>query len=464
MFMDARVIRILAASIAALVFGANAAWADLYTATQAYDKGDFAGAFQQFKELAELGQPAAQLNLAVMYGRGQGVTANSTYAHAWASLAAQNGQERGKAVADELAASLTPTSLRVSAEIQAQYSQANLNERLLPHVLNGREYADRDPPKLLKPGALSYPLAAEHKGVQGKAYVEFVVAPDGHPRMPRVLYALPPGYFEDAVRESVMRATYLPARINGEPVAASSGIYYNFVDQSASMHDYGNLEHQVQEMKAQAESGDPSAQMLYGMMIAGLPQLKQTYEKAVPWFLKAAQAGAPYAQFQIGSGLLRGRGCLCEETKGEIWLEKAAQADQPDAQVSLAEYLLKGKPTAESLQGAMTWLERASKQGNTSGKLLLASILAANPSSDIRDPARALSLTEDLQRTYKEDPGFWETRAAAFASREKYGDALKAQARALSEATRLGWDLQPMKQRASLYASHQPWRGELLSF
>lgn len=462
--MIASIMRTLAASLAALVFSSNAAWADLYTATQAYEKGDFAGAFTQFKELAELGQPGAQLNLAIMYGRGQGVTASATYAHAWASLAAQNGEERGKAVAEELAPALTPTSLRISAEIQAQYSQAKLNERLLPHVLSGREYADRDPPKLLKPGPLHYPKEAEFRGVEGKAYVEFVVAPDGHPRMPRVLFSVPPKYFDDSVRESIMGATYLPARINGEPVAASTGMYYNFVFQSATIHDYGKLEHQVEEIKTKAEGGDPSAQMLYGMMIAGLPQLKQTYDKAVPWFLKAAQAGAPYAQFQIGTGLLRGRGCLCEETKGEIWLEKAAQADQPDAQVSLAQYLLKGKPTAEALQGAMTWLERAAKQDNVPGKLLLASILAANPFQDIRDPARALSLTDALQRTYKQDPSFWEIRAAAFASRADYGAAIKAQTQALSEATRLGWDLQPMQERASLYASHQPWHGNLLNF
>jgi TonB family protein len=458
-------IRILAATFAAaLILIAQPARADLYTATQAYEKGDLARAFQQFKELAELGQPTAQLNLAIMYGRGKGVAANATYAHAWASLAAQNGEERGKAIAEELAASLTPTSLQVSSEIQAQYSQAKLNARLLPHVLNGREYADRDPPRRLKPYLPSYPKAAEHKGVQGETYVEFVVAPDGHPRTPRILYSLPTGYFEEYVRDSVMRSTYLPARINGQPISTSMTMLYSFKVQSVSIHNYGDLEHRVDEAKAKAEAGDVSAQMLYGMMIAGLPQLNQTYDKALPWFLKAAQAGVPYAQFQVGTGLLNGRGCQCEENKGEIWLEKAAQADQADAQVSLAEYLLKGKPTPEAQQGAMVWLERATKQGNTAGELLLSSILAANPFQDIRDPARALSLTDVLQRTYKEDPSFWEIRAAAFASRDDYGAATKAQTQALTEATRLGWGLQPLRQRASLYAAHQPWRGELLNF
>jgi TPR repeat protein len=56
-----------------LVLATFPARADLYSAQVAYKKGDFATAFQQFKELAELGQPKAQLDLAVMYARGEGV-------------------------------------------------------------------------------------------------------------------------------------------------------------------------------------------------------------------------------------------------------------------------------------------------------------------------------------------------------------------------------------------------------
>jgi len=448
----------------ASLLSSTPALADLYAAEKAYEKGDFAGAFQQFKELAELGQPHAQFNLAVMYARGEGVTTSNTNAYAWASLAAQNGEARGKELADKLEPMLTPTSLRFSSDLQAQFGQAKLNERLLPQVLHGREYVDHDPPRHLKAYVPAYPKDAERKGIQGETYVEFVVAPDGHPRMPRILYSLPSGYFEEFVRDSVMRSTYLPARINGEPISASTSMLYNFVVNSVTIRDYGTLEARVNDTKLKAEAGDPSAQMLYGMMLAGLPQLKQTYDKALPWFLKAAQAGSSYAQYQIGTGLLNGRGCQCDNIKGEIWLEKAAQADESDAQVSLAEYLLRGKPSSEALQGAMIWLERAVKQNNVSAKLLLSSILAANPFADIRDPARALALTDGMQHMYKEDPSYWEIRAAALASRADYNAANKAQSQALNEATRLGWDLAPLQQRASLYASHQPWHGDLLNF
>lgn len=334
----------------------------------------------------------------------------------------------------------------------------------MPHVLHGKEYEDRDPPRFLKTYAPAYPAAAASKRIQGETYVEFTVPPDGHPRVPRILYSLPSGYFEEYVRKSVMRSAYLPARLNGEPVSAPTSTLYRFVFNQASISDYGTLESRVKETELKAEAGDPSAQTLYGMMLAGLPQLKQTYDRAMPWFLKAAQAGSPYAQYQIGTGLLHGRGCQCDNIKGEIWLEKAAQSDQSDAQVSLAEYLLKGKPSTDAVRGAMVWLERGVKQDNFTAELMLSSILAANPSDDIRDPVRALSLTDGMQHTFNEDPSFWEIRAAAFASRADYSAAIKAQAKALSEATRLGWDLSPMQQRASVYAARQPWHGDLLNF
>src|SRR5581483_4007748 len=120
-----------------------------------------------------------------------------------------------------------------------------------------------------------------------------------------------------------------------------------------------------------AESGDVRSQLMYAMMIAGLPQLHQTYAKALPWFLKAAQAGVPYAQYQVGAGLLTGHGCQCEEVKGEIWLRKAAQADEADAQVTLAEHLLHGNPSTEGTAAALVWLERAAKQNNEQAILYL---------------------------------------------------------------------------------------------
>jgi uncharacterized protein len=455
--------RILSMLIVVLSTG-GVARADMLSAETAYAKQDFPAAFAQFKELAELGKPEAQYDLAVMYAQGQGVETSYTYAHAWASLSSANGFAKATDLASRLEPELTPGSLRISADIQAQYSQKALNARLLPNIFQGRVYETHDPVAPYKPFMPSYPRAAQMRGAQGEVFVEFTVAPDGHARLPRVLYAIPSGYFEEAVWDGVMRSVFLPARINGVPIASEVATFYRFVVENASLADYSNLQSRVEDEKKKAESGDPAAQMLYGMMLAGLPQLKQSYDRALPWFLKAAQAGAPYAQYQIGTALMQGRGCQCDERKGEIWLEKAAQADQADAQVTLAQYLLKDTANPQSLAGALVWLNRAAEHGNSSGKLMLAAVLAASPATHVIDPARALSLIDSLGHPYREDPSLWEIRAAANASRGSFDAAIKSQSEALTKATELGWDLTPLKQRMALYTAHQAWSGDLLAF
>jgi len=248
--------------------GTTPAWADLYSVELAYKKADYKSAFLQFKELAELGQPTAQFGLAVLYARGEGTEQSLTYAHAWASLAQAGGEKDAAALIAQVEPQLTPASLRISADIQAQFGRDKFDARLMPHLLKGTEFADRDPVRPSTPFIPAYPADAQRRGVQGEVYVEFIVPPDGHPRLPRILYAIPNGHFEDAVRESVLRSTYLPARINGRPVTTTVSTFYNFKIKNVNIHDYGDLATRVRETEAKAEAGDVSAQMLLGMMIA----------------------------------------------------------------------------------------------------------------------------------------------------------------------------------------------------
>ncbi len=447
-----------------LTLGPFCARADLYSAGVAYHKNDFESAFKEYRELAELGQPTAQYNLAVMYAGGKGTAISNTSAHAWASLAHANGDPNAAALVEILGPLLTSTSLQVSQDIQSRFAPAALSARLMPQFLTDREYIDREPVRRVKAYIPEYPPEAARSGIQGEVYVEFVVAPDGRARLPRILYAVPMGHFEDLVRDSVMRSSFLPARIKGVPVATTISNFYYFKVPGAALKDYGSLEIRVQQTLKKAESGDVGAQLLYAMMIAGLPQLHQTYDKALPWFLKAAQSGSPYAQYQIGTGLLLGRGCQCDAAKGDVWLEKAAQADQPDAQVTVAEHLLRDHPTPETVLSALVWLERAAKQNNSSARLYLAALLATNPQPGVHDPARALALTDSIMKPLHDDPTVWEVHAAANAARGNYHDAVKDQARAIKEATALGWDLAPLHERQELYSSNQPWSGNLLSY
>jgi hypothetical protein len=72
----------------------GAALADLISAHSAYEKGDYGRAFSDFRELAELGQPTAQYDLAVMYPRGEGTRQSNIYLKMATSCASLSSRHR----------------------------------------------------------------------------------------------------------------------------------------------------------------------------------------------------------------------------------------------------------------------------------------------------------------------------------------------------------------------------------
>jgi TPR repeat protein len=444
-----------------LLLWVRPACADLMSAQAAYQKGDFPKAFQDFRELAEIGQPMAQLNLAILYSRGEGARQSDIYAYAWASLAAQNGLEKAQSMADRLRPLLAPGSDRIAADIKAQFGNAVLDAKLNPRIADSdltEGWRKRCSP--IHAYMPSYPVDAARSGLSGQVYVEFSLLADGRARMPRVISALPRGIFEAAARESLLHSEFAPAPTSE---AVPCNLFFRFNGNRAA-EGYPQLLAYVKQTQLRAEAGDPQAQMLYGMLLAGLPQLNRPPTAAMPWFLKSAQAGLPIAQYQVGYSLLKGWGCDCDVNKGLEWLRRAAQAGQPDAEVRLAEYALHGNPDEERLRQAKLWLEQAAASGNRDGKLYLAALLATSDATEAHDPKRAIELVNEVFKGVKDDPTAFEIRAAAQASAGDFPGAVKSEAKALSLAQKLHWDTAPMNQRMSSYDAHQPWRGLLLDF
>ena len=437
--------------------------ADLVSASNAYAKGDYAKAFADFRELAQLGQPTAQYDLAVMYAKGQGTRQSEIYAYAWASLAASNGLEKAKGLAESLRPGLAPGSEQIAADIEAQYGNAILDARLNPKIVeNVSEQENKRFCHWVHAEFPTYPVDARRRGAEGEVYVEFSVMPDGRSRNPRIIYALPQGFFETTVRAALLHSEFGHGLAGEGPAQCTT--FYRFTLTGVTASDYPTLQRYVDDTLAKAKGGDPQAQMLYGMLLVGLPQLNKPRSSALPWFLKSAQAGIPVAQYQVGYSLLKGWGCNCEENKGLDWLRRAAQGGQPDAEVTLAMYALKGTPDEERSRQAKLWLEQAAASGSHDGKLYLAALLAAAPDTAARDPRRALSLLDQVFRGVNDDPTAFEIRAAAQASAGQFEDAVKSERKALAMAQALKWDVTPLNGRLSHYAARQPWYGTLLEF
>jgi hypothetical protein len=441
-------------------FLASPAVADLVSAAAAYQKGDYAKAYQDFRNLAELGQPTAQFDLAVMYANGQGVRQSDIYAYAWASLAAKNGLEKGKTLANQIRPRLAPGSEQIAADIESQFSAAVLEAKLNPKIIEGAEEEDRARCRPVHANVPPYPQDAESRGIQGQVYVEYSVMPDGRSRNPRIIFAVPQGTFEPTVRDALLHSEFGLAPVGQPPVQCT--LFYRFVLSSAG--EYRKLDVFVNETLAHANAGDPGAQMLYGMLLVGLPQLNKPRSQALPWFLKSAQAGVPVAQYQVGYSLLKGWGCNCEVNKGLDWLRRAAQEGQPDAEVTLAMNALKGNPDEERIRQGKLWLEQAAASGSHDGKLYLSAVLATAPEAEGGDPRRALTLLEEVFRGVRDDPTAFEIRAAAQANSGDFKDAVKSEQEAVKMAHRLKWDVAPLDERLTHYTANQPWRGNLLDF
>jgi TPR repeat protein len=440
------------------------ALADLTSAEKAYSTGDYQAAFKGFQELAELGLPNAQFNVAVMYAKGQGTRQSEIYAYAWATLAAKNGVDRAKALADTLRPKLAPGSEQIAADIEAQYGNTVLDRQLFPRLAaeESPENSERARCHPQHAYMFAYPEDARHRGVQGSAFAEFSLPPDGRARNPHVTYSIPTATFEAAVRRSLLLSEFAQAPPGTRTVQCT--IFYRFVLTNSPSVDYPQLEVFVRRTLEKAQAGDPGSQALYGMLLTGLPQLNRPRSQALPWFLKSAQAGVPFSQFQVGFSLMAGWGCDCEENKGLEWLRRAAQSGEPNAEVMLAAYALHGTPDEGRWRQAKLWLEQAAASGSHDGKLYLAALLAAAPSADAQDPKRALALIDAVFRGVDDDPTAFEIRAAAQASAGNFNEALKSESKAIAMAHRLRWDVSPMTDRLARYTANQPWHGALLDF
>ena len=443
-----------------------AARADLYAAAQAYDNKEYEKSFSLYRELAELGQAQAQETLAVMYVNGEGVARDNIAGYAWAVIARENGGgDAAKGIIDQLEPHMTATARKRVEAITAQFGREALEQRLMPKVFPGTNFADQTTPcKLLKVGPNEYPAGARNSGIQGQVYMEYTVMPDGRARNPRVIYAVPAEVFEAAARRLILRSEFTPATRKNVPVPCTIGVMISYKMDGMGKADYAELNIFLKKKLKEADAGDPHAQMIYGLLISGLPQVRKPRGDAMPYFVKAAQAGVPTAQFLVGYSSLLGWGCECSEPKGKVWLQRAAAADQADAQVMLANYMLRGEPTPEDVTNAMTWLERAVRAGNRDGKFYLAALLAAGADARHRDPQRALEVLRDVMRDVDDDPTAFEIRAAAYAMQGKFPDALKDQRKALKMAQSLGWETASQTTRLAQYEAGKPWTGDLFAF
>lgn len=445
------------------------AHADLAAAQKAYAAKDFTSAFELFQEIAELGSVAGQENIAAMYVDGEGVKRDNTLGYAWAVIARENGGSAAmQNIIDQLTPHLDDKSRARVKEVTDQFGKAALAGRLVP--------AKRQEIPKLPADALCrmtrpvnpddfYPRGAVTAEISGSVLIEARVSIDGHSHRPIAWYSVPEGVFDSAGRGIGWMSGYAPKKTGGVPQPCS--LIYKTKFRVKSPAD-GRITEAYKKTKPLAEAGDPVAQLYYGLLMFDRGSDAATGDSPIDWYLKAAQAGIPYAQYLVGVHLVQIDRPGSDEVnareiaKGLIWLKLSAANGRPEAKFALANYQLVTHPEAVSDPVVFAWLEDAAKAGHRDGTLYLAALLAASPDASRRDPARALTLIDLSKWDFDSDPTALEVMAAANAQLKKFAAAVSLQQRAIRGAQRFKWNLDPLNERLAKYQSGAAWAGNLL--
>jgi len=110
--------------VAALSLGAQAR-ADSADGADAFHRGDYETALQEWRPLAEQGDADTQISLSGMYRLGLGVPVDDKRSHMWANISAVNESKIGAKYRDKIARRMTLEDISQAEEMAWQCVNSN---------------------------------------------------------------------------------------------------------------------------------------------------------------------------------------------------------------------------------------------------------------------------------------------------------------------------------------------------
>jgi len=102
--------------------------------------------------------------------------------------------------------------------------------------------------------------------------------------------------------------------------------------------------------------------------------VSQSYDKAMEWYLKAADQGHPDALFDIGKMYSNGEGVPQSHEEAMDWYQKAANQGHSGAQYNIGFMYSNGEGVAQSNEKAMAWYLKAANQGDADAQYNIGTI------------------------------------------------------------------------------------------
>lgn len=436
--------------------------ADFSSAMFNYEAKKFPEAMKEFKRLASLGHKDSQFNLGVMYFRGEGLEKSPAEAYAWLAVAATDGSEYSSKmrdlVASKLDASQKEQAFKRADELLSQMNDTALKSRLMPVLLSDVDCKFKLKPIKMEPP--QYPQSMLNQGMNGSVDVDYTVDKLGFVRDYSVI-ATTDAAFTKETFNALKTWRYEMTYVSGQPVeVVVKQVRMNY-RMSGTMWDKRKIKTYLEGLRAKAETGTPIDMYSFAYVTSLIPELKVQRQESNEWYLKAAQAGLPIAQYEIGKALFRGEGCETDTKKAIEWLTLAAQDSSPDAQYFLGVSLLGSDQFQQNKKQAIEWLNHAVAGKHPKAAMRLSWILATDEDDVYRDAKKSLDLVNEVYDSYPDKFRANENLAAAQAANGMFDEAIKSQELAIKLAKQINYPADALNNRLAIYKQHQSLREKI---
>lgn len=303
-------------------------------------------------------------------------------------------------------------------------------------------------------------------GNQAVIMLAFLVDANGNVRFAHLDYAFPikpAAAFIDASMRVLRRASYQPVQMGGHPTAAWTGVRFKYVINESDGGPMGALldQRKWDKVLGLANAGDVNA-IEMSAYVAELVRSESGLSEfgALSLLAESAQNGEQFARMDLARRLSAcQRGSLADE-----WITMSAARGLEEAQLWVVSRLLRSADS-EYLPKVGDILRQVAQSNEPFYRLWAAGLLATAPEDSVRDPAAALSIANELMAhltsVSRDDPDYFELKAAAEAPNAHYSAAVSAETEAISHAHARHWNTQQLETRLQAYQSGQAWRGYL---
>ncbi|SMF22639.1 hypothetical protein SAMN02745866_01432 [Alteromonadaceae bacterium Bs31] len=431
----------------ALVVSSNSQSVTFEYAIALYQEKQFEVAYSGFLELAGLGNGRAQLNLGVMYARGEHVEKDFVEAYAWAKLASESEDVDAEKILSILGKRLDEEGMSAAETryktLNSKYGTKAVSSALLPSETAGEAMGFAEA-RIKRKRTPSYPKNEIKRGASGLVDVQYSIGIDGTVRNIGVLKTTSK-FFTDSTLKALKSWIYEPAKVDGKPVEEfGRRMRFKFQFEGSELQ-LEKTKKYIEQFRVAAEQGGGRQKYEYAYYLSMLDSMAGSLkgyetlelESQNSWFSKSAQDGFPLAKYELGRRLSYGQQCAVDSRKSYFWLEGAANDNVADAKLFLGVEIYYGSRYKQDFNKGLALIKAAADGGLPEAQLKYAWILSTSPDKDVFNPEVAMEYFNLVKKKEFHDMlSYLETKAAVSAANSDYKAASSALKKASKERKR----------------------------